>query len=52
MPVKRKDPGKFEVSYRLFHRLAKRDSREAARVICIIRRAALIAQLKKAQGGK
>jgi hypothetical protein len=53
MSVKMKEPGVFETSYRLFHRLTKRDNKEAVRVIVEIRRAAIVAQIKRMQkGGK
>lgn len=54
MPVKQKEPGVFEKSYRSVHQRAKRDHYDAVRVILQIRRAALVAQLKFQQrkGGK
>jgi hypothetical protein len=48
-----KEPGVFEQSFRKTHAIAKRETRDAVRVIVEIRRAAIVAQIKRMQkGGK
>lgn len=50
--MKPRKPGVFEKSYRAVHKNAKRNAADAVRVIVEVRRAALVAQIKRMQGGK
>ncbi len=52
MSVKSREPGLFETSYRKVHQRAKREALLAKEVIISVRRAALVAQIKRQQGGK
>lgn len=48
-PSKLTEPGLFEKSYREVHRRAKREEKLCIEVIMQIRRASLVAQLKRTQ---
>jgi len=51
--MKLREPGVFEKSYRAVHKNAKRSVADSIRVIVEVRRAALVAQIKRMQkGGK